>query len=142
MADNYFILILLIVIVFIKAAADGYNYKYNTAENEKDKTFYGIVYHIFGLLLIAHCLLFVFFGLNITNFFILVSGFALIYFGIFDAIYNRITGRPLLYIGKTDIIDMFLSRVFAKPFLKWVLFCIRWLCLGIGMYLIIDVLKF
>ena len=141
--QNYLLLILLITITFLKAAADGYNYKFNTTVNDHDKKFFGVVYHLFGVLLIGVPLLFIYFEkIHFTDFGVIIAAFALIYFGIFDAIYNRITNRPLLYIGKTDVIDMFLSRVFAKPFLRWVLFCIRWLCLGVGMYLIIDVLKF
>lgn len=143
MKENYLMLVMLIGLTAIKAAADGFNYRFNISENTRERKRYGIIYHLFGLLLIALPLLFIYFT-NVTfkDFGIITAGFALMYFGLFDFIYNSIAGRNLLYIGNTDLFDRILSRMFKTPTLKGVLMCLRWLCFCFGMYLIIDVLKF
>ena len=141
--QNYYLLILLIIITLLKALADGHNYLYNTATDAKARKRHGIIYHLYGVALIGAGTLFLLFdNPGFSGMLTIIAAFALIYFAFFDVFYNLVTGREIMYIGKTDIIDMFLSRVFARPFFKWVLICIRWVCVGVALFLLIDVLKF
>lgn len=140
MEQNYFLLIIIILTVLFKALADGFNYKYNTEKNEVQRTKFGIIYHIFGVFTIGIPVGSVLIT-NITGFdfvFVLI-GFSLIYFGLFDIIYNAVTGRNLQYIGKTDIFDIMLRKIFnKKPFSKTILLTIRWGCFILGIIFILD----
>lgn len=139
MEQNYFLLIIIVLTVLFKALADGFNYKYNVEKNEVLKTKFGIIYHIFGVFAIGIPVGSVLIT-NITGFdfvFVLI-GFSLIYFGLFDIIYNAVTSRNLQYIGKTDIFDIILRKIFNKPFSKTILLGIRWFCFVFGTAFILD----
>lgn len=118
------ITIVLIAFILMKALGDGYNYIYNTTKDEVRRKKAGIVYHLFGLAVmgIPITLLLIYFGLYWE-----ILGFAMMYFGMFDPIYNFIAERKKHYIGKTDIIDRLLGRIFDKnSFTRWMLVCLRW----------------
>ncbi|MCF6365274.1 MAG: hypothetical protein L3J35_03635 [Bacteroidales bacterium] len=139
METNYFLLIIIYLTVIFKALADGYNYKYNVSQNEHDKSFFGVAYHIFGILTIGIPITSILIkGFGTFDFLFIIIAFALIYFGIFDFLYNKITGRNSLYIGKTDIFDKIIGKFIKTPNAKILLFVFRWACFIAGTSLILD----
>ena len=141
MVQNYLLLIIIILTVLFKALADGYNYLFDTAKNDDLKKKYGTVYHIFGVFAIGVPMMSVVLGFLPKDLWLIISGFAFIYFGIFDAIYNRVTKKPIYYIGKTDFIDRLLGRIFDQsPTMRGVLVTIRWAFFIFGMAIILDLI--
>jgi len=142
MESNYFLLIIILLTIIFKALADGYNYKFNTEKNETLKIRYGIIYHIFGVFAIGIPILSILItDISKHDFIFVLTGFSLIYFGLFDLVYNIVAGKNWEYIGKTDIIDRLLRKIFNKtPFLKSVHLGIKWLFLGIGIAFILELI--
>ena len=126
------LLTLLTLTIIFNAIADGLK------QNKLQTVTKGILYHIFWSLEKLTFLFLIFICLNFIpiNILILIISYALIRFGIFNTIRNIFAGQNVYYIGNTAFQDIILTKIFKTPFLKGLLFWLRWLFMILGFYFI------
>lgn len=150
MKANYLILIIILATILFKAVANATNYWYNK-ETVRFKKVYGVLYHIFQVFMIITptLVLPVLKYISWWDYIFTMLAAGLIYFGIFNNLYNRMIGKNPAYLGKVDIIDRFLRWAFKiekdpnnqaknKNLVLW----LRFLLGMVGVYIIIDILVF
>ena len=140
MEQRYVLWIIMLAATLFKALANGYEYRHIMEKDEDKQKVYGIVYHVFDLFSIGIPLMaFTLSEYTMADVPLVVLGFALIYLGIFDILYNKVTGRNEQYVGETDGIDILWNKFIQdKPFRKTLVLGARVLSFIVGTSIILD----
>jgi hypothetical protein len=73
---------------------------------------------------------------------IIISSYTLLRLGLFDLTYNIATFKdhPMQYLGNTSILDKVLKNVLNKPNIRTLAAWLRFLCLFVAIYVILELL--
>lgn len=137
---HMWIAIIIAITIIMKGCSDGFHYLFDISKIKKLRKKYGIIYHLFGVASIGIPFFLILVpGISQVSFKFVLLGYALMYFGFFDLIYNRVTKHNAQYIGETDLLDIILGTIFNKrPFLKTVFLTLRWGVGFFGLFIILN----
>lgn len=128
------LLLIIIISIILNASADGIRFKDITHPNKFNAGLYHILYALFILSLLS--LLILNLNLNIIEWLLIIAGYSLIRFGIFDFILNFTANKHFLYIGESSFIDRLLNKIFKTANSLMFLYFIRGLAFIGGLYII------
>jgi len=145
------ITLLLTLSIIFNSVADGVRIR---AFTYKENKLLGYLYHFFFALTILSLLFLVLTPVLLSNtalillknntfYFIsvLLIGYSLVRFGIFDFIVNIVSGKHPLYIGNTSLFDIILKKIFKTPTSLMFYLLIKGICLIAGLYILQRILN-